>query len=147
MFGRICQMRKLLPQRTDLLVAWATSLAVYCGAPLHAKVRSLSVGDVLALERLDRVTVSPDGALVAAVVLRGALPGETYGRASYEIDPSRGDIWIMDRDTTRRRKITEGRSSAAGSWCATWSPDGQRLAYLSTRAKGSEPRGGNNVRL
>jgi dipeptidyl aminopeptidase/acylaminoacyl peptidase len=116
-------------------------------APLRAEDRPMSVADVLALERLDRATVSPDGALVAAVVLRGALPGETFGRATYEIDPSRGDVWIIDRSTSERRNLTRGRARAAGSWCATWSPDSQRLAFLSTRPEGNEPRGGGNVRL
>lgn len=107
----------------------------------------MSVDDVLAIERLDRATVSPDGALVAAVVLRGALPGETFGRAAYEIDPSRGDVWIIDRATGAQRNLTQGRARAAGSWCATWSPNGQRLAFLSTTPEGAEPRGGDNVRL
>jgi acetyl esterase/lipase len=109
--------------------------------------RAMTVDDVLALERLDKVSVSPDGALIAAVVLRGAMPGEVYGRTFYEVDPSRGDIWIIDRATAGRSNITQGRSKAAGSWCAIWSPDGQRLAFLSTQPQGAEPRGGDNVRL
>jgi dipeptidyl aminopeptidase/acylaminoacyl peptidase len=120
---------------------------MFMAAPLRAEDRPMSVDDVLALERLDRATVSPDGTLVAAVVLRGALPGETFGRATYEIDPSRGDVWIIERSTGKRRNITRGRARAAGAWCATWSPDGRRLAFLSTRPEGKEPRGGDNVRL
>lgn len=107
----------------------------------------MSVSDVLAIERLERASVSPDGGLVAAVVLRAALPGEVYGRAAYEIDPSRGDVWIIDRATGAQRNLTRGQSRAAGAWCAMWSPDGQRLAFLSTRPEGAEPRGGDNVRL
>ncbi len=107
----------------------------------------MTVDDVLAIERLERASLSPDGSLVAAVVLRGALPGEIFGRASYEIDPSRADIWIIDRATGAKRNLTNGRSRAAGALCATWSPDGQRLAFLSTRPTDAEPQGGNNVRL
>ena len=107
----------------------------------------MSVGDVLAIERLERASVSPDGGLVAAVVLRAPSAGEVFGRAAYEIDPSRGDIWIINRATGAQRNLTRGRSRAAGAWCAMWSPDGQHLAFLSTRPEGAEPRGGDNVRL
>lgn len=109
--------------------------------------RGMTVADVLVMERLDRASLSPDGSLIAAVVLRAAGPGEIYGRAAYEIDPSRGDVWLIDRATGRRRDLTGGRAKAAGFWCAIWSPDGQRLAMLSTRPEGGEPRGGDNVRL
>lgn len=126
---------------------WLALVAIMGISPVVAGQRPLSLDDVLAIERLERVSVSPDGALVAAVVRRGALPGEVYGRAAYEIDPSRADTWIIDRATAKKRNITEGHRRSAGAWCATWSPDGQRLAFLSTRPEGAEPAGGDNVRL
>lgn len=107
----------------------------------------LTIDDVLNEEQLDRATLSPDGKWVAAVVRRGAHAGETYGRASYDVDPTRADVWLISTKTGARRAITQGASRAAGFWCATWSPDGQRLAMLSTFPKKGEPRGGNNVRL
>lgn len=107
----------------------------------------LTIDHVLDLEGLDRATLSPDGAWVAAVIRRPARPGEVYGRNAYEIDPSRSDIWLISTKTGERRALTNGAPQAAGYWCATWSPDGQRLAFLSTAPKGSEPRGGDNVRL
>ncbi len=122
-------------------------LAILFAAPLQAQNRPMSVSDVLAIERLDRASLSPDGKIIAAVVLRAASPGEIYGRTAYEIDPSRGDVWIIDRMTGALRNLTKGQSRAAGAWCATWSPDGQHLAFLSTRPEGTEPRGGDNVRL
>ncbi len=123
------------------------ALAMLLAAPLPAQNRPMSVRDVLAIERLERASVSPDGGLIAAVVRRAASPGEVYGRAAYEIDPSRADVWIIDRATGARRNLTRGQSRAAGAWCATWSPDGRYLAFLSTRPEGAEPRGGDNVRM
>ena len=119
--------------------------ALSCG-PASAQ-HPIAVADVLAMERLDKVSVSPDGALVAAVVFRAAKPGEVYGRTAYEVDPSRGDVWVVDRATGGQRDLTNGRAKAAGFWCATWSPDGQRLAMLSTRPERGEAAGGDNVRL
>ena len=52
---------------------WIMAFALTFAAPLLAEGGPISIDDVLAFERLDRVTVSPDGALVAAVVLRGVL--------------------------------------------------------------------------
>lgn len=72
---------------------------------------------------------------------------KVFGRTAYEVDPSRADVWVVDRATGTRRNLTNGQTSAAGSWCATWSPDGQHLAFLSTLQEHKEPRGGDNVRL
>lgn len=128
--------------------AAALSLFALAGAaPAGPAGRPLSIDDVLATTRIDQVALSPDGEWAAVVVQRPAGPGEVYGRTAYEIDPARSDIWIVSRRTGERRNITGGAASAAGFWCAAWSPDGTRLAMLSTKPEGSEPRGGDNVRL
>ncbi|WP_157134797.1 prolyl oligopeptidase family serine peptidase [Sphingomonas sp. PAMC 26605] len=133
----------------------AFSLSVGFAYAAHAQLAQttiasklpLSINDVLAMEQLDRASISPDGKWVAAVVRRRAKDGEIFGRASYEIDPTRGDVWLISTETGERRALTNGLPNAAGFWCATWSPDGQRLAMLSTAPEGGEPRGGDNVRL
>lgn len=129
---------------------WLVPVAVLLlglGLSLPARADPLNINDVLALERIDQVVLSPDHALIAVVVPRGALPGEVYGRTMYDLDPARSDIWLVSRQTGERRRITDGRASAAGFWCVAWSPDGNRLAMLSTSPRGDEPRGGDNVRL
>lgn len=112
-----------------------------------ASARELRIGDVLDLGRIERVTPSPDGEWVAAVVARPARTGEIFGRTYYETDPSRNDVWLISRRTGERRNLTVGEASAAGFWCPTWSPDGRRMAMLSTKPEGSESRGGDDVRL
>jgi dipeptidyl aminopeptidase/acylaminoacyl peptidase len=107
----------------------------------------LTMDDVLGTEHLDGIALSPDGEWIAAVVQRSASVGEVYGRTAYETDPSRNDIWLISRKTGQRRNITNGAATAAGFWCASWSPDGQQLAMLSTQPQSGESRGGNNVRL
>lgn len=107
----------------------------------------LTVEDVLRISHIDRVSISPDGNWIAVVLSRPALKGEVYGRNAYETDPSRNDVWLVSRLTGEKRNLTNGRVAAAGFWCATWSPDGRKLAMLSTMPQGNEPRGGDNVRL
>src|SRR5258706_7272917 len=116
-------------------------------APVFASGRTLTIDDVLDLNRIDSVAPSPDGELAAVVVQRAARAGEVYGRTFYETDPSRDDVWLISRRTGERRNITHGAKAAAGFWCATWSPNGSKLAMLSTRPEKNEPRGGDNVRL
>lgn len=108
---------------------------------------SLELSDVLAMEKIDRVSVSPDGEWVATVIRRSVQNGDLFGRASYDVDPTRSDVWLISTKTGERRALTNGLHDAAGFWCATWSPDGRRLAMLSTAPAGREPRGGDNVRL
>ena len=107
----------------------------------------ITVDDVLAMERIDSAVLEPDGEWAAVVVSRPASGEEVYGRTAYEIDPGRSDVLLISAKTGERRRITYGKTAAAGYWCATWSPDGQRLAMLSTQPEGAEPRGGDNVRL
>jgi len=129
-----------------LIASTSTYSQAAPGSATPAK-HPLTIDDVLETVPIDRGTLSPDGAWIAAVVPRPVRTGEVYGRNSYETDPSHSDIWLISTKTGERRALTHGLSRAAGYWCATWSPDGQRLALLSTAPEGQEPRGGDNVRL
>lgn len=128
-----------------VLLTWGLCLAIIPAAA--AGLHPLAVDDVLDTVNLERVAIAPDGEWLAAVVERPARIGEIYGRAAYEVDPSRTDVWLVSRRTGERRNLTNGVDNAAGFWCATWSPDGSKLAMLSTRPEGGEPHGGDNVRL
>lgn len=109
--------------------------------------RPLTIDEVLATTTVDRADISPDSEEIAIALPRPAAPGEVYGRNSYEIDPSRTDIWLVKRDGSQLRQLTDGQANAAGYWCPYWSPDGRRLAMLSTAPEQGEPHGGDNVRL
>jgi dipeptidyl aminopeptidase/acylaminoacyl peptidase len=128
---------------------WTAAAAILSlpGLAGAAQARPLTIDDVIEMTQIDGAAFSPDGAWAAAVVQRPARPGEVFGRAPYETDPSRSDVWLISRATGERRNLTQGGLDAAGFWCAIWSPDGGRLAMLSTRPEGAEPRGGDNVRL
>ncbi len=130
----------------SLLIFFAAMGAVAI-SPQAAEAKPLDIEDVLKTVSIDKVTPSPDGRDLAIVVQRPVSDGEAFGRTAYEIDPSRSDIWLVARDGSAKRNLTEGAARAAGFWCAQWSPDGERLAMLSTTPEGGEPRGGNAVRI
>ena len=143
------------PAKCYLMIAALTGM-VSTATPVFAELpatsgstrhRMLGIDDVLGMQHLDEAILSPDGEWVAASVQRPASAHEVYGRTAYEVDPSRNDIWLISRRTGERRNISRGAMGAAGYWCAAWSPDGRRLAMLSTQPEHGEPSGGNNVRL
>ncbi|ATP21997.1 hypothetical protein BV87_26490 (plasmid) [Sphingobium yanoikuyae] len=112
-----------------------------------ANAAPLTIDDVLRTVAMEQVAASPDGEDLAVVVQRPAGEGEVAGRTFYEVDPSRADVWLVRRDGSDRRNLTDGHAAAAGNWCAQWSPDSKRIAFLSTRPEGAEPHGGDAVRL
>lgn len=128
-------------------LSWLALLVSVCLTGTAFAQRPLVLDDLFKLSSVNHTTVSPDGEWVASVVVRPAGPGEIYGRTYYEMDVTRADVWLISSRTGERRNLTRGARDASGFWCATWSPDGQRLAMLSTQPAAGEPRGGNNVRL
>lgn len=134
--------------RTNIAATLLLALILLTAAqPTFAQSQGVTLDDILDRTTVERVMASPDGMLIAVTMQRPARPGEVYGRTSYEIDPSRNDVWILDVTAGTTNNITSGEGLAAGFWCTSWSPDGQHLAMLSTRPEGFEPRGGDNVRL
>lgn len=117
------------------------------GLPHPAHGSPLTIEDVLSTVSIDGVDISPDGAEVAVSVQRPPTETEVAGRAPYEIDPSRNDVWIVSRNGESRKNLTMGAAKAAGYWCVQWSPDGMRLAMLSTEPEHGEAHGGDAVRL
>ncbi len=102
--------------------------------------------DVLGLRVIDSTAISPDGEWVAVVVQRPQAVGEVYAR-HYLFGSAQSDVWLLSRRTGDRRELTAGAKDASGYWLPQWSPTGARLAMVSTRPQGTEPRGGDNVRL
>ena len=81
--------------------------------------------DVFALEWASDPQISPDGAQVA------------YVRQSFDIksDSRRRLIWLVDRDGGNHRPLAGGSTKQASP---RWSPDGKRLAFVSTDGDGAQ---------
>jgi dipeptidyl aminopeptidase/acylaminoacyl peptidase len=125
--------------KTLLSLALSGALAGMIVGPAHAQARRpMTVDDLFNLQRLDDVRISPDGTLIAVVIQRAWSDPETF-RPYSMFGNDHADIWILSADAGPARNITNGAKDGIGYWEPVWSPDGQRLALLSTA-------GGDNVR-
>ena len=137
-----------------LSLPFAACAAVTCGtaalqqpqsesrpAPV-TQARGMKPDDLFTLSELDDVTVSPDGAWIAATITR---PGTANACPTCNYKAT-GDVWLIDRRTGERRNLTNGGKDASSSWYPTWSPDGRHLAFVSTKAERGE-NDPSNIRL
>ena len=81
--------------------------------------------DVFSLEWAVNPQISPDASQII------------YKRSGFDImnDKSKGNLWILNTDGTSHRKLT---SREVNESKATWSPDGNRIAFVSNTKEGSE---------
>ena len=81
--------------------------------------------DVFSLEWAVNPQISPDASQII------------YRRSGFDImnDTSKGNLWILNTDGTSHRKLT---SREVNESKATWSPDGNRIAFVSNTKEGSE---------
>ena len=95
--------------------------------------------DVFELEYISDPQISPNGEQVI------------YIRNSFDImdDKRKGDLWVYDIDSREHYKLTSGSGNEYG---ARWSPEADRIAYISSTDKGSElfiywVKNGNSARI
>ena len=111
-----------MPQR--VLSAMFVALAILAIAPATAAPKPpFAPLDVFALEWASNPEISPDGSQVA------------YVRRSFDIrtDTRRSAIWLVDQDGQNHRPLA---GAAANQSSPRWSPDGGRLAFVSSEADG-----------
>ncbi len=101
------------PGATALLV-----LALSAAASAQSR-RAITVNDLLALDRVSDPQISPDGARVVYTVTTPDRAANRNGR----------NLWIVQTDGGKQRQLT----FTGHDGHARWSPDGSRLAFLSTR--------------
>ncbi len=112
--------------------------AVLLAAPKEQ--RPAAPEDYFQLEELGSAAISPDGELLAYVFKRSraSAPASNSGDILLQ-GAARSDIWLVSTHGGQPRNLTNGAADQAGYWMPSWSPDGERLALLSTK--------GGNVHL
>ncbi len=110
--------RLLIP----LLIAATPALQA---ADLHRNPQHLQPRDVFDLEWADSPAVSPDGRQII------------YQRNHFDImkDRRRSHLWLLSADGSSHRPLTSGQ---AGDGPASWSPQGDRIAWVSGRDGSSQ---------
>ncbi|NOX59062.1 MAG: S9 family peptidase [Planctomycetes bacterium] len=93
--------------------------------PTVASPHPFSIHDMLAMERLGGINVSPDGSLIA------------FTRRTTDLAANRShtDIWTVNVDGTNMRRLTSHESSSSSP---RWSPDGTTIFFLSSRKDSSQ---------
>lgn len=114
------------------------ALSVPLGTAHAQALRPLTPLDLLAIERIDEVVPSPAGHAAAIVVIRARTAANAPPRflmSGYD----RADVWLTRGADGPAAPLTDGVRDGSGFYFPTWSPDGERLALLSTRGGAVTP--------
>lgn len=114
-------MRKTLRR---VFVAMLT-FSIFAGLALSAEKRAITFDDLFSFGRIRDPQISPDGKLVAFTVT-------FYDK---EENSSNSDIWVVPFQGGKAEKFT---SSPASDSSPAWSPDGEKIAFISSRNGKSE---------
>ena len=113
-------MGKNFSARSAVSVLIVVAVALCVCSTATAAGRPITVTDLLSLHRVSDPQVSPDGARVLYTVGVPDVPANRTAR----------DIWLVTVATGEAKALTSGGHESDGRW----SPDGRRVAFISSRA-------------
>lgn len=120
------QMMKVLVTLVLCVMIFAPVFAAEAASPK----RPLRVDDLFNEEKIGGAQFSPDGQAVVFTRLRPASSQLSNGLL---IPQTRGDIWLQSAPGSAVQNLTRGATDGSGWWDPAFSPDGQRLSFLSSR--------------
>src|SRR4029434_855184 len=110
-----------MPSRTRL----AAGLTLCLWTTVLPAQRAPTMREWMSLAAVDAPAIAPDGRIVAYQVVT----------PDWSQDGFTVQLWVVAADGSGRRQVT---NAAASSRSARWSPDGKRLAFLSSRGSGTQ---------
>lgn len=95
------------------------------GMQVSAQKQEFSYLDVYKLQYVSDPQIAPDGSMIV------------YRRMGFDImkDKAAGNLWVVNADGSGHQKLT---SREASEHSPRWSPNGDRVAFISTTAEGAE---------
>lgn len=106
-------------RRIAIVLGFALMAAVPAAKAQHDQRRPITFKDLISMNRVSDPQISPDGQWIAYTVATPDLDANKTSR----------NIWIVPVSGGAARQLTRGGSDMR----ARWSPDGKRLAFLSSR--------------
>jgi dipeptidyl aminopeptidase/acylaminoacyl peptidase len=88
--------------------------------------RAMTYDDIMSLKTIGGTAISPDGKHVVY----------TLSYADMKENERRAEIWIVSTESGKPRRFTSGKNDTLPQW----SPDGQMIAFISTRGTGEAAR-------
>lgn len=128
----------------SLIVSWLSISAAFSQqAEKPGTLRPLTADDLARMEQVGASyysprSFSPDGQWLAYVLVRPKATATNMQQVGL-LGGDRSDVWLAPLAGGEARNLTKGESDGSGYFMPSWSPDGKRLAMLSTR--------GGNLRL
>ena len=86
--------------------------------------RPLTPDDLLKLEDVGQVALSPNGEWLAYVIRRSKATAAIHTRPALEGN-DRGDVWLVSTAGGAAKNLTHGATDGSGWWPPMWSPDRQ----------------------
>ena len=105
------------------LFLWAVTLCVLLGGNVANAKRPITFDDLMKMQRISDPQVSPDGRWAAYV----------QGAVDLEANKVVNHIWLIRIEGGDPKQLTTGDGSDSRP---RWSPDGQSIAFISTRGGG-----------
>jgi len=108
-------------KKLSFAIAICLCLILESSSPAQTK-RAMTYDDIMAIKTVGGTAISPDG--------KNTLYTLSY--ADMKENERRTEIWIVSTDGGKPRRFSSGKNDISPQW----SPDGQMIAFISTRGTG-----------
>lgn len=95
-------------------------------------LRPYRINDHFESENISDIAFAPDGQTLAYVRKRASITVTLTAQNTF--NHTQEDIWLQEAAGQAPQKLTDGQTDFSGWWKPQWSPDGERLTFLSTRS-------------